>query len=59
MEINFFDYYEHQTSFMDVEQILLPLGFQMFSISEISNNPMNGRTDWAEVVYLNQKFIER
>lgn len=54
MEISFFDYYEHQTTFMDVEQILSPLGFRLFSISEISNNPMNGRTDWAEVVYLKQ-----
>jgi FkbM family methyltransferase len=58
LEISFFDYYEHQTAFMDVEQILSPLGFRLFSISEISNNPMNGRTDWAEVVYLNQNFIK-
>jgi len=59
LEISFFDYYEHQTSFMDVEQILSPLGFRLFSISEVSNNPMNGRTDWAEVVYLNQSFTDR
>lgn len=58
LEISFFDYYEHQTAFMDVEEILSPLGFRLFSISEISNNPMNGRTDWAEVVYLNQNFIK-
>lgn len=58
LEISFFDYYEHQTTFMDVEQILLPLGFRLFSISEISNNPMNGRTDWAEVVYLNMSSIK-
>jgi len=59
MEISFYDYYEHQTTFLDVEKILSPLGFRLFSISEISNNPMNGRTDWAEVVYLNQsKFDE-
>lgn len=58
LEINFFDYYEHQTTFMDIEQILSPLGFRLFSISEISNNPMNGRTDWAEVVYLNQSFTK-
>lgn len=56
MEISFYDYYEHQTTFLDVEQILSPLGFRLFSISEISNNPMNGRTDWAEVVYLNQSM---
>jgi FkbM family methyltransferase len=59
LEISFFDYYEHQTSFMDVENILCPLGFQLYSISEISNNPMNGRTDWAEVLYLNQSFTNR
>lgn len=57
IEICFFDYYEHQTTFMDVENILSPLGFRLFSISEISNNPMNGRTDWAEVVYLNQSIL--
>lgn len=58
LEISFFDYYEHQTAFMDVEQILSPLGFRLFSISEISNNPMNGRTDWAEVVYINTSFTK-
>jgi FkbM family methyltransferase len=56
MEIGFFDYYEQQTAFMDVEKVLLPLGFSLYSISEVSNNPMNGRTDWAEVVYLNRAF---
>lgn len=59
LEISFFDYYEHQTTFMDVEKILSPLGFRLFSISEISNNPMNGRTDCAEVVYLNKSFTKR
>ena len=54
LEISFFDYYEHQTSFLDVELLLSPLGFKLYSISEISNNPMNGRTDWAEVVYVNK-----
>lgn len=57
LEVSFYDYYEQNTTFMDVEQILLPIGFRLFSISEISNNPMNGRTDWAEVVYLNKNMI--
>lgn len=51
LEISFFDYYEHQTSFFDIEKIILPYGFSLFSITEISNNPMNGRTDWVEVIY--------
>lgn len=53
LEISFYDYYEQQSSFLDVERIIAPFGFKLFSISEISNNPMNGRTDWAEVVYIN------
>ncbi|WP_443640357.1 FkbM family methyltransferase [Candidatus Njordibacter sp. Uisw_039] len=53
LEISFFDYYDIQTNFMDVEQIIYPLGFRLFTISEISNNPMNGRTDWVEVIYIN------
>ena len=57
LEISFFDYYEHQTSFLDVELLLSPLGFKLYSISEISNNPMNGRTDWAEVIYVNQNLV--
>lgn len=59
MEISFFDYYEHQTTFLDVEKILVPLGFRLFNISEISNNPMNGRTDWVEVLYLNENMPKR
>ncbi len=58
LEISFFDYYEHQTSFGDVEEILSPLGFRLFSISELSNNPMNGRTDWAEVIYVNTNSVQ-
>ena len=57
LEISFFDYYEQQTSFLDVELLLSPLGFKLYSISEISNNPMNGRTDWVEVVYVNNNLL--
>lgn len=56
MEICFFDYYEHSTSFFDVERHLLPHGHKLYSISTISNNPMNGRTDWVDVIYLNSAF---
>jgi FkbM family methyltransferase len=57
LEISFFDYYEHQTSFLDVELLLSPLGYKLYSISEISNNPMNGRTDWVETVYVNTNLL--
>ena len=51
LEISFFDYYTNRTCFSDIEQYLLPAGFELFSILEISNNPMNGRTDWVEALY--------
>jgi FkbM family methyltransferase len=51
LEIMLFDYYEHQSSFLEIESALHPAGFRLFSISDISNNPMNGRTDWVEAVY--------
>jgi len=51
LEIMFFDYYEHQGSFLEIESVLHPVGLRLFSISDISNNPMNGRTDWIEAIY--------
>lgn len=51
VEISLFDYYERSSSFYDIEKLLHPSGFRLFSIGEISNNPMNGRTDWVEVIY--------
>ena len=51
LEVSFFDYYLHKTSFKDIEKYLLPAGFELFSILETSNNPLNGRTDWVEVLY--------
>jgi FkbM family methyltransferase len=57
IEISFFDYYENQTSFLDVESLISPLNFRLFSISEISNNPMNGRTDWVEAIYVNKNLM--
>lgn len=58
LEISFFDYYENQTTFLNVETLLAPIGFKLYNISEVSNNPMNGRTDWAEVIYVNSTLLD-
>ena len=50
-ELMFYDYYERSLSFTDIEKYLLPAGFQLYDISHISKNPMNGRTDWVDVIY--------
>ena len=56
-ELMFYDYYERSLSFSDIEKYLLPAGFHLYDISHISKNPMNGRTDWVDVIYVNQKIL--
>lgn len=55
-ELMFYDYYNRSLSFSDIEKYLLPSGFQLYDISHISKNPMNGRTDWVDVIYLNNRM---
>jgi len=55
-ELMFYDFYERNLSFSDIEKYLLPAGFRLFDISHISKNPMNGRTDWVDVIYVNDKI---
>jgi len=58
-ELNFFDYYERSLSFSDLERFLLPAGFRLYDISHISKNPMNGRTDWVDVIYVHDRIRRR
>ena len=51
LEASFYDFYEHRTAISELERSLGPAGLSLFSILEISQNPMNGRTDWAELLY--------
>lgn len=55
-ELMFYDYYERSLSFSDIERFLLPAGLRLYDISHISKNPMNGRTDWVDVIYLNKRL---
>lgn len=56
-ELMFYDYYRRSLSFSDIEKHLIPAGFNLFDISHISKNPMNGRTDWIDVIYLNKDRV--
>lgn len=51
-ELMFYDLYKKKNSFYDIESILIPIGFELFDIGHISKNPMTGRTDWVDVVYV-------
>jgi FkbM family methyltransferase len=55
-ELMLYDFYERSLSFLDIEKYLIPAGFHLYDISHISKNPMNGRTDWVDVVYVNNKM---
>lgn len=55
-ELMFFDYYSRSLSFSDIEVHLHEAGFKLYDISHISKNPMNGRTDWIDVIYVNNNF---
>ena len=54
-ELMFYDYYERSLTFSDIECLLLPAGFRLYDISHIAKNPMNGRTDWVDVIYVNSR----
>lgn len=53
IEVSLFDYYVHSSSIGAVEALLIPHGFSLWSVTDISRNPMNGRTDWVELFYVN------
>jgi FkbM family methyltransferase len=53
-EIMFYDLYEKSLSFYDLEKYLIPNNFRLYDISHISKNPMNGRLDWVDAIYVNQ-----
>jgi len=56
-ELMFYDYYDRSLTFTDIEKYLIPSGFQLYDISHIAKNPMNGRTDWVDVIYVNNKVL--
>jgi FkbM family methyltransferase len=58
-ELMFYDYYNRSLSFSDIEKYLIPAGFQLYDINHISKNPMNGRTDWVDVIYVNNRYIDK
>ena len=53
-ELMLYDLYERSVSFTDIERFLIPAGFKLYDISDFSKNPMNGRTDWVDVIYVNK-----
>ena len=57
-ELNFYDLYVKNLSFSELESCIAPSGFKFYDISHISKNPLNGRTDWVDVIYVNTNLID-
>jgi FkbM family methyltransferase len=57
-ELNFYDLYLKYLSFSELESCLAPYGFKFYDISHISKNPLNGRTDWVDIIYINTNLIK-
>ena len=51
VEVSFYDLYINRSSFLSVEQFTAPAGLRLWAITTHSRNPMNGRTDWVNVIY--------
>jgi FkbM family methyltransferase len=49
LELSLFDLYSKKNTFLEIEELLD--GFELYSITKLSQNPMNFRTDWAELFY--------
>ena len=49
--------YEMNYNFFDLESIIVPKGFNLYSISRISDEKKSDKIGWVEAVYLNKKYF--
>lgn len=59
IEISLYDYYTSSSSIGAVEELVSPFGFALWSITDTSHNPINGRTDWVELLYRKPASVNR
>ena len=57
VEVSLFDFYDQRSTFLDIETLLQPAGYSLYSIPFVSQNPMNGRTDWVEAIYVKNALL--
>ena len=51
VEISLYDFYQHESSFLAVEEHTASAGLRLWAITAHSRNPRSGRTDWVNAVY--------
>jgi len=57
LEIIFIDYYQEKSSFYDLENIIKPLGFELYTISSPVLENKNYRLKWIDALYVSKKFF--
>jgi len=57
LEIIFINYYEKKSSFSEIENILMPLGFELYTISTPALEETSSRLKWLDAIYISSKFF--
>ena len=58
LEIIFIDYYEKKSSFSELENIIKPLGFELYTISSPILDELGKRLKWLDAIYISTKFYK-
>lgn len=57
LEIIFIDYYQKKSSFYELENILYPLGFELFTVSSPVLKDKSYQLKWMDAIYISKKFF--
>jgi FkbM family methyltransferase len=58
LEIIFIDYYEKKSCFNDIENILKPLDFELYTVSSPVLNDTTDRLKWLDAIYVSKKYFK-
>ena len=58
LEIIFIDYYEKKSSFSEIENIIMPLGFELYTVSSPALEETSSRLKWLDAIYISNKFFK-
>jgi len=58
LEIIFINYYEKKSSFSEIENIIMPLGFELYTISSPALEETSSRLKWLDAIYISNKFFK-
>ena len=58
LEIIFIDYYEKKSSFSEIENIIMPLGFELYTVTSPALEETSSRLKWLDAIYISNKFFK-